>query len=72
MKCVYRCYFLRPLLDGWYCDLYERPLKKTDGICRCKECENGETLYYEDKMKIYKRKALNGKNEMVKPKETSR
>ncbi len=43
MKCIDGCYFL----NGYYCDLYEKELHKiSNNVMRCKECENGETLYY--------------------------
>lgn len=52
MKCVKDCYFLKQMLYGWYCELYEKSLEiKTAQpvggfVVRCKECERGETLYH--------------------------
>jgi hypothetical protein len=51
------------LYKGYYCELYDKRLKReiktnektSNGtlfeIIRCEECENHETMYYNDKMK---------------------
>lgn len=57
------------LYRGWYCELYEKrlaskvksgiPVGNVMQVDRCKECENHETLYYNDKMNVFKRMVIN-------------
>ena len=69
MKCVKDCYFLEKKDKDWYCGLYDKILNYQDQ--RCKECENGETLYYNKKMNVFKRMVLRNAEERMGAAKTS-
>lgn len=47
MKCIDKCHFLKDFHHIYYCDLYEKELHEVaNDVIRCKECENGETIYH--------------------------
>ena len=85
--CYFKVYVRREnqagdILDkGFYCDLYNRKLERRQiddrgntqlfEIVRCKECENGETLYYNKKMNVYKREVLRNAEERMGAAKTS-